>query len=403
MEKASVAPAPNKLISVRSTDNAEWRDPAQVVSQWSDAGRAEPELLKFVAAGRWWQLLAERDITLLVTREYEHLVLAISPHHRSQTYLRLPHPSGLVVDRKRGLVHLASTRNPNQVFQLAPAQGLMDRSDVSLAGGRWLEENRPLIPVRSMILPGSFYIHDLAIVGSRLHANAVGLNCVVRLENDESARRVWWPRCIETPDGPVFTRNHLQLNSIAAGTDLRRSFFSASTDHISNRRPTHRNFPVDRRGVVFSGASREVIAKGLTRPHSARFNGGALWVDNSGYGEVGAVAGGKFEPQAKLPGWTRGLCFHDGVAFVGTSRVIPRFSHFAPGVDPDRAVCAVHAIDAASGAVLGSLTWPTGNQIFAIDWMPSSFSRGLPFRTGRRSLEHERVLFYAFDRGETGS
>ena len=390
----------DRLTATWSTNDAEWRDPAQVISQWSDAGRAEPGLLRFAARGDWWQVLAEHRITLLVTREYEHLVLAISPHQRLQTYLRLPHPSGLVVDRERGAAFVASTRNPNQIFELAPAHGLIDRTDVSLPGGRSIAAGHPLIPVRSTVLPGSMYIHDLAMVGSRLHANAVGQNCVVRFGGDGRVERAWWPRCIETPDGPIFTRNHIQLNSIAAGSDLRKSFFSASTDRMTNRRPSHRNFPVDGRGVVFSGASREVVARGLTRPHSARLHDGTLWVDNSGYGEVGVVVDGKFEPHVKLPGWTRGLCFHNGVAFVGTSRVIPRFRQFAPGVDADRSVCGVHAIDVARGSVIGSMVWPAGNQIFAIDWMPSTFSRGLPFRTGRRPSKRDWALFYAFDRGE---
>ena len=382
-----------------ATHEARWRDPAQVVSQWGEAGRAEPGLLRAVARGRWWQTLAEHKVTLLVTREYEHLVVALSPERRSQTYLRIPHPSGLAVDRDRGIVHLASTRNPNQVFQLAPVKGLLERGDVSINGQLALVRNdHPLLPVRSVLLPGSFYIHDLAMVGRRLHANAVGQNCVVRLHDDGTFERAWWPRCIETAKGPEFSRNHLQLNSIAAGPDLRRSFFSASADHMSRRRPSHRNFPVDRRGVIFAGSTREPVAWGLTRPHSARFHGRALWVDNSGYGELGIVADGKFEAQLKLPGWTRGLCFHDGVAFVGTSRILPRFRHFAPGVDADRAVCAVHAVDLKRGAVLGSLEWPAGNQIFALEWVPTSFSRGFPFRAGSRAPERERVLFYAFQR-----
>jgi uncharacterized protein (TIGR03032 family) len=339
----------------------------------------------------------------LVTREYEHLVIALSPGLRrgerhSQTYLRLPHPSGLAADRKRGVVYVASTRNPNQVYDLAPVSDLVDRSDVSPVGERDLAEFRPLIPIRSRFMPGCLYLHDLAMVGGRLYGNAVGENAVVRIHDDGRAERAWWPRCIETPDGPVFTRNHLQLNSIAAGADLKKSFFSASTDQLTNRRPSHRNFPVDRRGVVFSGASRDVIARGLTRPHSARLSAGKLWIDNSGYGEFGVVEGGKLEPLVKLPGWTRGLCFHQGVAFVGTSRVIPRFRQFAPGLDVDSSICGVHAIDVVKGTILGSLSWPVGNQIFAIDWLPSSLSRGFPFRSDRKAPEQERVLFYAFNR-----
>ena len=392
-----------KLSRAWSAHDSEWRDPAQVISGWGDAGRSEPDLLRFRVKGAWWDVLAEHDITLLVTREYEHLVIALSPGMRrgerpAQTYLRLPHPSGLAADRKRGTVHVASTRNPNQLYDLAPVSGLVQRSDVHASGERELAEFKPLIPIRSRIVPGCLYLHDLAIVGSQLYGNAVGENSVVRLHDDGCAERAWWPRCIETPDGPVFTRNHIQLNSIAAGADLKGSFFSASTDRLMNRRPSHRNFPVDRRGVLFSGASRDVVARGLTRPHSARLHAGKVWIDNSGYGEFGAIDGGKLEALIKLPGWTRGLCFHQGVAFVGTSRVIPRFRQFAPGLDVDRSTCAVHAIDVAKGTVLGSLTWPVGNQIFAIEWIPSSLSRGFPFRGDRKGSERERVLFYAFNR-----
>src|SRR5262249_33613197 len=143
---------------------------------------------------------------------------------------------------------------------------------------------RPLVPVRARFLPGCLYLHDLAVMGGWLYANAVGHNAVVRLDDDGTFERVWWPRCVETKRGPVFGQNHLQLNSIAGGPGPEASSFSASADRRSRRRPGHRNFPVDRRGVVFSGATREPVARGLTRPHSARLHGGQVWVDNSGYG-----------------------------------------------------------------------------------------------------------------------
>jgi uncharacterized protein (TIGR03032 family) len=166
---------------------------------------------------------------------------------------------------------------------------------------------------------------------------------------------------------------------------------------LSARRPGHRNFPVDRRGVIFSGATREPIATGLTRPHSARLARGKLWVDNSGYGELAIVRDGGIAPLARLPGWTRGLAFHGKIAFVGTSRVLPRFRQYAPGLDVDHSVCGVHAVDIDSGRVLGSLTWPFGNQIFAVDWIPASLAAGFPFRAGaRRATRRETRLFSAF-------
>ena len=124
------------------------------------------------------------------------------------------------------------------------------------------------------------------------------------------------------------------------------------------------------------------VATGLTRPHSARRWRGRVWVDNRGYGELGYVRDGVVEVVACLPGWTRGLRFNGDVAFVGSTRVLPRFCHYAPGLDVDRSVCGVHAVDIRSGRILGSLTWPLGDQLFAVDRVPSQRVSGLPFRTG---------------------
>lgn len=374
--------------------DAEWRDPSGAAHPWPST--TDSTLLKMRIRGGFWEALARKQVTLLVTREYEHLMLALAVVDGVPrvSYWPMPHPSGIAVDQARGVVYVASTRNPNQVYQLAPAVGLLPRLDI--AGGTL--EGRPLLPVRSQFFPGCLYIHDLAIIGGTLHANAVGENAVVRIDDDGSRERVWWPRCIEAAGSAAFGRNHIQLNSIAAGSDISGSYFSASTDGISTRRPGHRNFSVDGAGVIFSGATREPITRGLTRPHSARFGpDGTLWVANSGYGQVGVIRDGRFESVAALPGWTRGLALHGGIAYVGTSRVIPRFRRYAPGIDGRRSVCGLHAVDTASGDLLGSVVWPGGNQIFGVDWIPQSLATGLPLpASGRRSREREKRLFYAF-------
>ena len=375
----------------------EWRDPAQIASQWDLARDTDPALLRYRVTGPFFDLLARLKVTLIVTREYEHLVIALSAAPRPDvSFMRLPHPSGVVVDRRDARVHLASTRNPNQLYELQPAGSTFARGDAAGA----LLARRPLIPVASRFYPGALYLHDLALVGRELHGNAVGENAVVRFSSSGGYERVWWPRCIETHRVPDFSRNYLQLNSIAAGEDIGHSYFSASAERMSRRRPGHRNFPVDGRGVVFSGRTGEPMARGLTRPHSARLRDGEVWVDNSGYGEVGIALDGRLEVVARLPGWTRGLCFADNVAFVGVSRVIPRFIQYAPGLEVGRSVCGVFALDTQTGAVLASVKWPAGNQIFAIDWLPASTTRGLPFPArsagSNRAGEAFKRLFYSF-------
>lgn len=398
-----------KLLNVMwARHSAEWRDSAQIASQWMGAAKTDPRLLEERVRGPWWDLLEELDATLLVTREYEHLVMAhASVDGRPRTsFLAVPHPSGLVVDRPRGEVHVASTRNPNQILTLRPAVSSTARDDIPARADdrrrRSIAQNRPLLPVRAAYHPGFLYMHDLAMIGGELHANSVGQNAIVRLEADGRHEVVWWPKSVEAlgraaADGaPRLGRNYLQLNSIAAGETLEDSFYSASCAAPGTYRPGDLRFAVDGQGVIFSGRTREPICWGLTRPHSTRLHRGRVWVDNSGYGEVGFVDGGSFQPALRLPGWTRGLCFVKGIAFVATSRVIPKFARYAPGLNPAACVCGVHAVDLKSGTVVASLTWPYGNQVFAIDWLPTKKTTGFPFEPRRKTAANDKLVFYAY-------
>jgi uncharacterized protein (TIGR03032 family) len=384
----------NELSEMWSRHSADWRDTSQVCSQWREAADIDPRLLEFKASKEWWKIIAGLGITLLITREYEHLVIALSTVNTKPrvSFLPVPHPSGLAIDRKSNRVMFASTRNPNQIYTWKPVTSALERLDIK---ARTLNEGL-LAPVSSTFYPGSLYLHDLAILGSGLYANAVGHNAVVRLEPDGSFKRVWWPKSIERHGQPIFSRNHIQLNSIAGGKTLQDSYFTASSAETGRLRPGHLNYPVDQTGVVLSGRSREPVCFGLTRPHSARLHNGQVWLANSGYGQFGFVSGNRLEVVAHLPGWTRGLCIIKDVAFAGTSRVIPRYARYAPGLATADSRCAIHAVSCNSGELLGSLEWPSGNQIFAVDWIDDQATSGFPFSVSSRKRSQELALFYTY-------
>ena len=342
-----------------------FRNPAQVVGLWNES-TFNPKLLEAKTDKGWTKTLGRLGVTLLVSREYEHLVLALEP--RRTTWFHIPHPSGLLVDRAQNSLHIACTRNPNLLMEL---------------------KGEVLVPIRARFFPGSLYLHELALIGKTIYGNAVGENAIVSLDYNQGAKRVWWPSCIGRKK-PIFHKNHIQLNSIAAGKTLKDSFFSASSDRILRKVPGDLDFPVDRKGVIFSGATREPIARGLTRPHSARLHHSQLWVDNSGYGEVGQIRGGRFEPLARLEGWTRGLCFIQDVLFVGVSKVLPRFKAYAPGLDFRKSWCGIVALNPKNGQVLGKIAWPHGNQIFSIEWMKNA---RFPFGSGANTGK----IFYGRD------
>ena len=375
-----------------------WRSVAQVATQWLGADQINHRLLASVARGAWWEVLRDTGVTLLVSREYEHLLMALrsTVSGNEISYLPMPHPSGIAVDRRRHAVHVASTRNPNQVFEFRLVHASDPPQD---RRRRTMRAPGVLIPVRCDVYPGRLYLHDLAIVDGVLHGTAAGENALVTLAGPSAPAPVWWPRCIERNGTPTFDCNHIQLNSIAAGPSIQASYFTASGCSLSHRRPGHRNYPVNKRGALFSGATREPVVGGLTRPHSARYYKSQVWVANSGYGEVGIAdtRRGVFQPITRLPGWTRGLCLVANIAFVGTSRVIPRFRQYAPGLDVERSRCGIHAVDVATGKTLGSLEWPHGNQIFAIDWISSHRAHGFPLNRHRTAAAGASRLFYSFE------
>ena len=381
--------------SQTSDPNRELRRPQEVISLWQNVPETQPEILSHEIKGPWWELLAELGITLLVTREYEHLLMALACNQSGPqiSTLRIPHPSGIAVNHSTSQVYVASSRNPNQIYTLEPTAGLVQRRDRTLAA---TDHPRLLVPTKVSFYPGCTYLHDLALIGNTLYANSVGQNTVLRIHPVHRAEHAWWPACIDSPNGPRIEANYLQLNSIAPGKDLESSFFTASSREIGDRLPGDPDFPVDGRGVIFSGATRDVICTGLTRPHSARLSGDQLWVANSGYGEVGTIDAGSFHPAIRLPGWTRGLMIHKDLLFVGTSRVLPRFQTYAPGLALGSSLCGIHAIEMKSARTLASIAWPAGNQIFAVDWMPAHLCDGLPYWQQSEQIDD---LFYAYKLG----
>ena len=124
-------------------------------------------------------------------------------------------------------------------------------------------------------------------------------------------------------------------------------------------------------------ASGEVIARGLSMPHSPRWYAGRLWVCESGTGTFGTIDPntGTYEPIAEVPGFTRGLEFAGNLALVGLSQV--RESAVFSGIPiterltAEERTCGVCAIDLKSGQVVGLLRFETAVQeVFAVTVLP---------------------------------
>lgn len=113
-------------------------------------------------------------------------------------------------------------------------------------------------------------------------------------------------------------------------------------------------------GCVVDMTTDEIIATGLSMPHSPRFYRDRLWVCNSGEGDFGYVdmEKGRFEPVIFCQGYLRGLAFHKNYAIAGLSK--PRHERTFSGLPLDGrlaqkhtdAICGFMIIDLNTGEIV---------------------------------------------------
>lgn len=116
-------------------------------------------------------------------------------------------------------------------------------------------------------------------------------------------------------------------------------------------------------GVVIDVQTNELVADGLSMPHSPRWYKDRLWVLNSGQGEFGFVdiKSGRFEPVAFCPGYLRGKSFFGDFAVVGLSK--PRGNKTLEGLALQQKLeskkvqprCGLQVINLNSGDVIHEL------------------------------------------------
>lgn len=204
---------------------------------------------------------------------------------------------------------------------------------------------------RNMQTLGAIDFHE---VGVRSDGRVVFVNtawnCLAEPSLTHSFKPVWKPSFISA----LAPEDRCHLNGLAM-VDGRPKYASAvcRSDVIDGWR--------DRRidgGVIIDIDTDEIVAEGLSMPHSPRWHDGKLWVLNSGSGELGWIdpATRRFQPAAFCPGFLRGLAFHNGHALVTLSK--PRHGRFAGLALDDRlkekdadAWCGVQMVSLATGHV----------------------------------------------------
>lgn len=217
-----------------------------------------------------------------------------------------------------------------------------------LANGR---HDRLYVP-RNLQTFGNIDFHELGISdGGAVVVVNTRFSCLCEPSVTHSFRPIWKPSFI-TALAPE-DRCHLNGLAMVGGKPKYVTVVAATNTHEGWR--DHRQDG----GVVIDVETDEVVCNGLSMPHSPRWHRGALWVLNSGTGELGTIdlSSGAFVPLAFFPGFLRGLAMIGDYAVVGLSK--PRHGHFE-GLPLDRrladtggaAWCGIQIVSLATGDVV---------------------------------------------------
>ena len=241
---------------------------------------------------------------------------------------------------------------------------------------------------------GDLDVHDIGFGadGRPVFVNTL-FACLATVSDGHSFRPVWKPPFISK----LAAEDRCHLNGLAMAEGAPRYVTAVSASDVADGWRDRRRDG----GIVIDVATGEIVAKGLSMPHSPRWHDGRLYVLNSGAAEFGVVdiASGRFETRAFCPGYARGLAFAGGHALIGLS--LARENRTFSGLALDEALqqrgaeprCGLAVIDLASGDMIHWVRIEgVVRELYDVAFLPD-VSR--PSAIGFKSNEVKRVISIA--------
>jgi uncharacterized protein (TIGR03032 family) len=161
---------------------------------------------------------------------------------------------------------------------------------------------------------GDLDIHDVAVDGTGrvVFVNTL-FGCLATVSETHSFVPLWRPPFVSR----LAAEDRCHLNGLALRDGQPRYVTAVSQSDVADGWRDHRTSG----GCLIDVAANEVIATGLSMPHSPRWYRDQLWLLNAGTGFLGTLdpASGRFTEVMFCPGYLRGLSFVGNYAVVATS------------------------------------------------------------------------------------
>lgn len=162
---------------------------------------------------------------------------------------------------------------------------------------------------------GDLDVHDVSMGadGKPVFVNTL-FSCIATTSETASFKPIWQPDFITD----LHPEDRCHLNGMAMQDGKPAYVTAIGKTNVGEGWRSHR----ESGGLVIDVDSNEIVAHGLSMPHSPRWHNDQLWLANSGTGEFGRLDlnSGSFEPLVFCPGYIRGVAFYGDYAVLGLSR-----------------------------------------------------------------------------------
>jgi len=359
-QKALEAIGPH-LPEELGTENSEDTQPQKVTSIPSAGTKFSSSHSKSLL-----ELLQNAGISLLITTYKSGHAIIVRPDDEAinTTFKQFNRPMGIAVAGPRLAIGTADSIR-SYINQPGLARVVEPKADY----------DRVYAP-RATVYTGDIAIHEMAYGITKDEDNLWFVNtkfsCLCKQDINYSFVPVWRPKWISA----FAAEDRCHLNGLALVDGSPKYVTALSQTDTPHGWREHKGTS----GVIIDVTNDEIVASGLSMPHSPRWHQGKLWVLESGKGTLASVdtETGKVTTIATLPGFTRGLAFFRSYAFIGLSQVRESVFKSLPVTDKaQERNCGVWVVDIRNGktvaflkfsgvvqelfdvAVIPNSTWPT--------------------------------------------
>lgn len=322
--------------------------------------------IEYVHSKNFPDLLRRLNISLAVTTYQAQRLLTFSPSGPEKLFMLMrvfDRPTGLAIGENQ-----MAMCAKNMVWFFRPA------GEVSDLEGKRLPYDLCLTPHKAYIT-GDFSGHEMAFVpgmgnaegNSLLHICNTRFSCICQLDEKYSFRPVWRPRFVTE----IAPEDRCHLNGLAVdSTGIRYVTALGETNTKDGWRPNKAEG-----GIVIDYRTSEIVARGLSMPHSPRLYDNKLWVLDSGRGELLTINPdtGEKQTRGKFHGFLRGLAFYENYAFIGLCKIREKktFGNLPIESMYKEFECAIYAIDLRNSDQFAFIQFTRGiEELFDIQILP---------------------------------